>query len=928
MSSQLSAAASASASTAGASSEPHHDDSTRKVVPAPEIGEGWTVETRLRQSGKRAGVPSRFYYSPLTKKQFRSRVEVGRFQSILATLAGTDEEGDEDRAWKIFRQQAKSRREAIRGRESTPGKAYPKMGGAGSQKEPPPRKRTAQDQLDNDTVQEDIASEKNSSAKSAADGASRPRKKTKKAQPAAVDWCVQRIVRDLGRLDVLRRGDVGPDVVSDDEDEKALDILVRKLVAEAGENGDMAPPADDHYGGNYFGENDADDDDNIGGAMDIDDMDDRFMPAAPEHYYGEDGNSIAVVTHDDDIDDDDDGMAIMADASIAGDAEVNTDDERGSSEETAEKPSAEDTANIQGPTAAATSADVELSPSDVNYNHGARNPLNNPTSKPVYQPGDDEALGRLKGLVRRQIEWFAASSKDVADRNAAPRQKNHHIVLGQVGFRCVHCAHTPFNARAKYAVNYPGSFSPNGLKSAIDRYNNRHFMECKEIPSNIKSHSKSLLTRQGKGGKDYVKYLSIRCKSIGIIEKDGRLVYDKDSISVVDERRDVIGSDGTEEGYWLCDKCQSVKFANFDEACRHEEACRSTAGKPAFGGIDQSDAYALSLCCECNEFEEPSSDVPMLLCDRCNSATHLTCTKDVPKLTEVPDGEWYCSTCVIANKRLSEDRAITTAFTAVGAALEDNFCPTDKRRRGPAPRLGQECFFRSIPGIQSKFYLTVPSNKRVRLCVVMGCSRAARGTQRRYMCKNHFSRALLLEKIQTMPNGERRFPCKSRRQSLPQEHETAYIAVPPNAKHGAKLSCSNAVCRSLFDKKCTHKYCAVCDNVFGKHIFRDLHKHEDELGPENQKKQTQVNTSHQAADVVGAEDSEVVYGFDSIRGHTKDKKRKGEYLFRVKWKNGEITSEPDTYLREDDPDTFVEYLKRSGLSKTKKYAWANEEEDV
>ena len=56
--------------------------------------------------------------------------------------------------------------------------------------------------------------------------ASRPRKK-KKAKPAppVVDWRVQRIARDLGRLDVLRRGDVGPDVVSDDEDETALDIL-------------------------------------------------------------------------------------------------------------------------------------------------------------------------------------------------------------------------------------------------------------------------------------------------------------------------------------------------------------------------------------------------------------------------------------------------------------------------------------------------------------------------------------------------------------------------------------------------------------------------------------------------------------------------------------------------------------------------------
>ena len=89
-----------------------------------------------------------------------------------------------------------------------------------------------------------------------------------------------------------------------------------------------------------------------------------------------------------------------------------------------------------------------------------------------------------------------------------------------------------------------------------------------------------------------------------------------------------------------------------------------------------------------------------------------------------------------------------------------------------------------------------------------------------------------------------------------------------------------------------------------------------------------MDASHQATDAVAAEDDEIVYGFDSIRGHTKDRKRKGEYLFRVKWKNGEITSEPDTYLKEDDPASFIAYLKSSGLSKTEKYAWADEEEHV
>ena len=63
-------------------------------------------------------------------------------------------------------------------------------------------------------------------------------------------------------------------------------------------------------------------------------------------------------------------------------------------------------------------------------------------------------------------------------------------------------------------------------------------------------------------------------------------------------------------------------------------------------------------------------------------------------------------------------------------------------------------------------------------------------------------------------------------------------------------------------------------------------------------------------------------GFESILSHTKD--QKGRYLFQVEWDSGEITTEPDTFLREDDPVTFKAYLRSSGLAFTsKKYAdWA------
>lgn len=65
-----------------------------------------------------------------------------------------------------------------------------------------------------------------------------------------------------------------------------------------------------------------------------------------------------------------------------------------------------------------------------------------------------------------------------------------------------------------------------------------------------------------------------------------------------------------------------------------------------------------------------------------------------------------------------------------------------------------------------------------------------------------------------------------------------------------------------------------------------------------------------------------VFGFESILSHTKD--AKGRYLLQVEWNSGEITTEPDTFLKEDDPVTFGAYLRSSGLAFTsKEYAnWA------
>lgn len=82
-----------------------------RVVPAIEVWsgkpdeplaggwpDGWTKKLFERPSGKTKGSRDRYWYSPVTKRKFRSMVEVNSFMAALL-----QSKGDEDAAWKIFK---------------------------------------------------------------------------------------------------------------------------------------------------------------------------------------------------------------------------------------------------------------------------------------------------------------------------------------------------------------------------------------------------------------------------------------------------------------------------------------------------------------------------------------------------------------------------------------------------------------------------------------------------------------------------------------------------------------------------------------------------------------------------------------------------------------------------------------------------------
>ena len=78
-------------------------------VPAPDIGEGWTIKTYQRQTGSSAGHTDSYWYSPALGKKFRSLKEIGRFKQALARVqadaggAALDAAHAERLAWKAFK---------------------------------------------------------------------------------------------------------------------------------------------------------------------------------------------------------------------------------------------------------------------------------------------------------------------------------------------------------------------------------------------------------------------------------------------------------------------------------------------------------------------------------------------------------------------------------------------------------------------------------------------------------------------------------------------------------------------------------------------------------------------------------------------------------------------------------------------------------
>jgi hypothetical protein len=147
---------------------------------------------------------------------------------------------------------------------------------------------------------------------------------------------------------------------------------------------------------------------------------------------------------------------------------------------------------------------------------------NGPHLKPekrmlLAMPLDTESLSDRQCYVRSEmVEIFAATEKDVSARHSKGAQK---LAVGQVGIRCVHCAHLRPRDRAERAVCYPSSISR--IYQTVADMQRFHFEQCREIPMETRKVYKSLKTTRPRGVGSPQTYWMQSAKILDLVDSGG-----------------------------------------------------------------------------------------------------------------------------------------------------------------------------------------------------------------------------------------------------------------------------------------------------------------------------------------------------------------------------------------------------------------------
>ena len=101
---------------------------------------------------------------------------------------------------------------------------------------------------------------------------------------------------------------------------------------------------------------------------------------------------------------------------------------------------------------------------------------------------DAEYLSEGMCYLRRQIEWFTATTADVAARGKKGGPTK--VLPGSVGLRCVHCAHLPPQEQSNGSSTFPRRIGL--VHQAVRNWQRYHLSKCPVMPEEVRSTFRGL----------------------------------------------------------------------------------------------------------------------------------------------------------------------------------------------------------------------------------------------------------------------------------------------------------------------------------------------------------------------------------------------------------------------------------------------------
>lgn len=180
-------------------------------------------------------------------------------------------------------------------------------------------------------------------------------------------------------------------------------------------------------------------------------------------------------------------------------------------------------------------------------------PETNTNSMLLSHPEDGDLLSPYLCIIRKQIELFVSTPKDIEAKlsvggNKVPPQ------AGQIGLRCIHCKQVPFRDRAKSSESYPNLLK--NIHQSVRNYQRHHWPKCKEIPDKVRKDVDACLGEKVSKSKGNAGQWWIRsCRDRGLFDaeevefldeskKSGIYLVDVDTNVVLEPQTSPTGEEG------------------------------------------------------------------------------------------------------------------------------------------------------------------------------------------------------------------------------------------------------------------------------------------------------------------------------------------------------------------------------------------------